>query len=140
MLKTVLDTNIFVSAFIKKGGYPDQILRQSGSFYICISEPIIDEIRKVLNYERLIKKYNYDKDDINNYIDELKQSYLLVKKPIVVKVIKEDPEDDNIISCALGAEAHYIVSGDHHLTDLKEYEGIKIVTPKEFLDILKSET
>ena len=42
-----------------------------------------------------------------------------------------DPEDDNILACAL-AEADYLVTGDADLPALHEFKGTSIVTPKDF--------
>jgi len=41
--------------------------------------------------------------------------------------------DNRILECALTGKADFIISGDHHLLDLGEYEDIKIVGPKGFL-------
>ena len=49
-----------------------------------------------------------------------------------LKVIEADPEDDKFIECALSCQANYIISGDKHLLNLKNYEGIEIVSPAEF--------
>jgi len=48
-------------------------------------------------------------------------------------VVEDDPSDNKILECALEAEADYIVSGDRHLLDLREYRGIKILSSGEFL-------
>ena len=61
--------------------------------------------------------------------------YTKIVRPIKkVEVVKDDPDDNKIIECALTAEADYIVSGDSHLFNIKEVLGIKILKPKEFLD------
>ena len=56
-----------------------------------------------------------------------------------IKVVKDDPTDDKFIETALNGNADYIISQDRHLLDIKEFEGIKMVTPKEFLRILKTD-
>ena len=48
-------------------------------------------------------------------------------------VVKEDPDDNKIIECAIESEAEYILSYDNHLLRLKEYLGIKIIKPEEAL-------
>jgi len=48
-----------------------------------------------------------------------------------------DPDDNKILSCAIEAKADYIVSGDKHLTTLKQFKEINIVNAGEFLEILK---
>ncbi|MFN3740797.1 MAG: putative toxin-antitoxin system toxin component, PIN family [Thermodesulfovibrionales bacterium] len=51
-------------------------------------------------------------------------------------VVKDDPDDNKFIATALALKAGFIVTGDKHLLSLKEYKGIKIVKPNEFLMIL----
>jgi uncharacterized protein len=50
-----------------------------------------------------------------------------------VNAVRDDPDDNHIIECALAAGADTIVSGDGHLLRLGAYEGIAILTPREFL-------
>lgn len=52
-------------------------------------------------------------------------------------VVPADPDDNKFIDCAVEGEPDYIVSDDPHLLELKEYMGIKIITPKKFLKLLK---
>jgi uncharacterized protein len=51
-----------------------------------------------------------------------------------LQVITNDPDDDKYLECAVEGQADYIVSGDHHLTDLKTYQGIMIVDPATFIE------
>ena len=48
-----------------------------------------------------------------------------------------DPDDDKFIACALALKAGYVVTGDKALVDVQQYQGIKIVTPREFLEIIR---
>lgn len=54
-----------------------------------------------------------------------------------LQAIERDPKDDKIISCALAAQADYIVSRDLDLLDLVEYQGIRIVSPEEFILLIR---
>ena len=51
-------------------------------------------------------------------------------------VVKDDPDDDKIIEAAVEGKAEYIITQDNHLLKLKEFKGIKIVTPKDFLELI----
>ena len=54
---------------------------------------------------------------------------------------KRDPDDETILECALAAEADYTVSGDkRHLLPLRQFRGIPIVSPSDFLRRLKQVT
>ena len=48
-----------------------------------------------------------------------------------------DPKDDAVVACAKEGEADYIVSGDQDLLALSEHEGIQVVTPRRFMEILE---
>ncbi|MBI3360719.1 MAG: putative toxin-antitoxin system toxin component, PIN family [Chloroflexi bacterium] len=51
-----------------------------------------------------------------------------------VAPVVADPDDNVVIACAVTGKADYIVTGDHHLLDLNEYAGVKIMTPRAFAD------
>ena len=68
-------------------------------------------------------------------------SILSMKSSIVepeerVEIVKEDKDDNKFIEAAISGKADYIISQDNHLLKIKEFRGIKILTPKEFLDIV----
>jgi hypothetical protein len=70
---------------------------------------------------------------------ELREVSTVISVKSDVRVIKEDPDDDKFLTCALEGGAEYIVSGDPHLLRLEEYQRIRILTPAAFLKILGSE-
>ncbi|PIP08242.1 MAG: hypothetical protein COX52_00835 [Syntrophobacterales bacterium CG23_combo_of_CG06-09_8_20_14_all_48_27] len=57
----------------------------------------------------------------------------LVEAGHTINVIKEDPDDNRVLECAILAQATAIVSGDSHLLNLKTYAGIDINTASEFI-------
>ena len=65
------------------------------------------------------------------------KAHSLQKIFIRFKKVKEDPEDNKFIACAIEGKADYIVSGDGHLLNLKHYKGIQIVDANSFLKILR---
>lgn len=50
-----------------------------------------------------------------------------------LRIVKDDPDDDKYLECAEKCLAHYIISNDRHLLNLKSYDGTKIIRPSEFL-------
>ena len=68
----------------------------------------------------------------------LEKSILVIPKR-KVNVVKDDPDDNKFIEAALEGKADYIVTQDRHLLHIKEFEGIRMATPKEFLRILKTD-
>ena len=54
----------------------------------------------------------------------------MVKPKVKVDIVKDDPDDNIIIKCALESRSKYIVTYDPHLLNLKEHNGIKIIKPE----------
>ena len=139
MIRAVLDANLFVSSLIEPRGNPARIFRElieNQSFELVLSPPILEEIRRVLKYPRLRKHLVSDPEEIEEYLLSLGLIANLVEGKRQLQAIEEDPEDDKYLACAIEANAEYIVSGDEHLLVIGEYEGIKIVSPQEFVKII----
>ena len=133
-VKVVLDTNIYISAILF-GRKPEEIrkLSQEGKIELLVSEAIIAEVAEVLR-----KKFDWESWQISQVIDEIRETAILVIPNQTLSVIKKDEDDNRILECAVEGKAHYIISGDkRHLLPLKEYQGIKILSPAEFLRKMK---
>jgi putative PIN family toxin of toxin-antitoxin system len=138
MLKTVLDTNVLVSALLSEAGIPNQVLRQAGLTYqLFISNEILEEAEEVLHRPRIRERGQLTEDRIRQFLAILQTVAGIVPNPPSLQVIEDDPDDNIILGCALGAQADYLVSGDMHLKRLGSYEGIRIVSPSEFLVAIK---
>ena len=141
MMRVVLDANVLVSALISAKGAPAQILLhwQEGKLDLVASAPILGELERVLHYPRLQERYDLPEELIQRFLQLLAQQAILVEREEALSVIERDPSDNRYLECAVAGEAEYIVSGDGHLLDLKEYRGIQIFNPREFLALLKLE-
>lgn len=130
MLRVVIDTNIIISA-LNFGGKPRNVLELARKKKIqnIISSYIVNEVENVLT-----KKFNWQKDLTQETLKDIEKFSVFVKPLQIISVISYDP-DNRILECALEGQADFIISGDHHLTDLKTYQQIKIVRPVEFLEI-----
>ncbi len=129
-LKVVLDTNIYISAILF-GGNPERIrkLSKEKKLEILISEAIIAEVAEVLR-----KKFNWKSWQISQIIDEIRETATLIIPDQTLSMTKKDEDDNRILECAVEGKVQYIVSGDkQHLLPLKEYQGVKILSPAEFL-------
>lgn len=137
MLRVVIDTNVFVSGIAFKLGKPKKIvdlwLRQK--IILIISQPLIEELTEVLHREKFQKQTT--DEEIAQLIQQIQKIAVFVKGNLPeLGIIKDDPDDDVVLATALEGNADYIVSGDHHLLDLGDFRGIKIVKPIEFLNVL----
>ncbi len=141
MIRAVLDTNILVSALItKKSSAPLQLYKAFTikQFLLITSPSILAEVEDVINRKKVIKYHRRNLEQRKEIMKQLvKLSYVTLESVTTEDVIIErDPDDDKFLDAAIEGNADFIVSGDRHLLDLKTYEGIKILTPKEFLQLL----
>lgn len=140
MLRAVLDANIFVSGLIRPQGPPGQILTrlfQGRAFELIVSVPIFEELRRSLAYPR-VRRYTAQTDDeIELWLAALALIADLTEGAMELHAVVDDPDDDKYLIAALEGRARFIVSGDAHLLDLGEYEGVQIVTARAFLQLLK---
>jgi len=133
MIKVVIDTNVFVSAILFDGELDKLInLWKRKKFTFLLSKEILEEYIKVLSYkkfelsDKIIKRIIYE--ELLPYTKNIK-----VKKRI--NIIKKDPSDNIFLECALEGRANYIISGDKHLLQLKQYKSIKIISFHEFIKL-----
>lgn len=139
MIKIVIDTNVFISGFLWKGN-PAKIfgLARKGEIKICVSEEIIEEFEKVLSYPKFQSRLRLIEKTAEKIIEEFLEIVKLYPSAKLPRpVIIEDPPDDKFLACAITSQASFIASGDKHLLKLKQFRGISIVSPKEFLKIIK---
>lgn len=128
----VVDTNILVSSIFWDGN-PYQIIQRGieQRNLIFSSNDILNELRVILK-----RDFNIDKIEIDDIIHAFALFIHLVKPKEKINHIKDDLRDNIILECAVAANAKCIVSGDKHLLNLKKFRGIKILSAKEFLDVV----
>lgn len=139
MIRAVLDTNALVSAAIKPEGKPAQIYAQAATRYVLLcSDFIVHEIESVLPRQHIQKKYPslVTLQLQTRFIADLRSVATMVVSRTMLKVVKEDEKDNQVLACALDGHADYLVTGDRHLLALKLFHRIRIITPTEFFNIL----
>lgn len=137
-MKVVLDTNVLISALFWSGP-PNEILKcaEDGDIALAASIPMLEELSGVLSREKfkpLLERAGVSVESIQERVATLVALYPHNAK---ISIISEDPSDDMFLACAFAAQAPFIVSGDRHLLRLKEWQGIRIVTPKQFLQKMR---
>jgi len=129
-LRVVLDTNVLISAL----HFPDGTL--SGLW-----EPLYDErFRLILSpaivielTEKLRGKFGWEEVELQRLLRTLVRKAEIVRPTVVPEAVPGDTDDNEIVACAVDGKADVIVSGDRHLLKLREYQGIPIVRPMDFL-------
>ena len=139
MLRAVLDANVYASALVKPEGPPGRILQlllAGRTFEVVLSRSILVELRRCLDYPKLRKYIRLPDDQIDRWILALELIADLVTPGGDVRAVPDDPKDDHLLSAAIEGRAAFLVTGDGHVLALRDYEGVRIVTPAEFLKIL----
>ena len=128
-MKVVFDTNVFVSAFIVPGGKGEEALllalRRKVDLYASV--PILTETTRILRI-----KFHQPERDILAALKQISRAATIVRPARTVSVL-EDLPDNRILECAVSAQADLVVTGDHHLLALIEFEGIPLVRLADFL-------
>ena len=135
-MKIVLDTNVYISAAIL-GRVCEEIIQicRFSDLGVFISKDIINEIKNKLSH-----KFLWQDDQINVFLESIMEFCEIVQVDEKISHIKDDPDDDRILECAVSADCDYIISGDKHLLKLRSYKEIKILNPADFLLILRDES
>jgi len=127
-MKAVFDTNVLVAAFVTEGVCAKLLGRaRRKQLNLVISPFILKEFENVL-----LKKFSAPKEQIRTAAKLISEAGQIVSHASIVSGICRDPDDDQILSCALSAKADYLVTGDFDLLELKEFHGIRILTPGAF--------
>ena len=138
MLRAVLDANVYVSAYILPQGPPGQIIERflrDYAFEIVLTDAIVAEVLHALAYPK-VRKAARSNVEAELWFEDIVVLARLVAGDRAVTPLSSDPDDDKYIAAAAEGGAPLLVSGDPDLLDIREHEGVRIVTPRQFLDLL----
>ena len=140
MVRAVLDANVFVSAAVRPDGPPGRVVERflrGDAFELVLSHAIIDEVLRALTYPK-VRKYLRVGFDPKLWFEDIVVLSQLVAGQYKVAGVSKDPDDDKYLAAGVEGRAHFVVAGDSDLLDLREYEGLRIISPRVFLDLLLS--
>ncbi|MCL2293836.1 MAG: putative toxin-antitoxin system toxin component, PIN family [Spirochaetes bacterium] len=131
-MKIVIDSNIFVSSFFWKGN-PRKVFDRviDGFDELYITDDILEEIKSVMSR----KKFDLEKNEIDDYLKIIENFSRKITHNDTIENISRDLDDNKILKCGLEANVDFIITGDNDLLILEYYKAIKIVNPKEYLEI-----
>jgi len=138
MIRVVLDANIFVSTVLKSHSNPARVfqLAKEGKVILISSKDTFSEVKTVLLYPKLRKLHGRTPKEISEFVKRATRVSYIVPGTTKILEIKDDPADNKYLSAAIEGRADFIVSGDHHLKDLKTFRGIRIIDPSIFLALM----
>jgi len=132
-MKIVLDSNIFVSSFYWAGN-PRKVFDRvtNGLDELYITDEILEEINSVMSR----KKFDTSINEIKEYVKIIESYSIKLSLKKISEKISRDENDNKILQCGFDGNVDFIITGDNDLLVLKEYKKIKILKPKEYLDIV----
>jgi len=127
--RVVFDTNVWISGLLWRGKpYQCLLLVRAGLVQPVYCPSMLQELA-----DELRERFGFSANRLQAIRFELTSKGELVGVPGTLRVVPDDPDDDKFVECALEAQVPKIVSGDRHLLALREYQGIRILSPAEFL-------
>ena len=132
MKRVVFDTNVLISAFASPGGVPGQLYDawNGGGFVLILSPFILREFSRIAQL-----KLDFSAQKVRGAVRTLAMlAEMFEPDKLTIKEI--EPGDVPIIGTAVAGRADVVVTGDKLLLKLKEYQDIRVVSPRAFLQEL----
>jgi putative PIN family toxin of toxin-antitoxin system len=135
-MKVVLDTNILASGAISAAGTVSRIVDswRRGQFTVIVSVPILDELSAT--FEKPYFRRSLTKVQSSRFLTLVQKRATLSPITVPVQNIATHQEDDLIVATAVSANANYLVTGDTKLQRVGTYKGVRILSPRQFVEIL----
>jgi putative PIN family toxin of toxin-antitoxin system len=131
--RIVMDTNVLISGtFWTSPSFHILQNINTGKIVLIVSPAILREYDDVLHRDEILDKTAYSRERAQAAAKIVAKA-MLVEPAERIKAVKDDPDDDKFLEAAIAGNASHIVSQDNHLLSLKEFRGIKILTPEDFL-------
>ena len=139
MKRATLDVYVLASGFQETPGVPALVLESwiLGVYELIISDHILDGLTRTLQ-KPYFRRY-MTPEQVNHVLTILQTRAVSVVPSILVQGIGEDDEDDLVLSTALSGSAEFLVTGDRHLQQIGSYQGLIILSPRAFLDVLATD-
>lgn len=132
-MKIVLDTNIFISGIINPKGNAGRVMQEwkNNSFEMIISFELLEEIKQVLKYPKIVKITKWDNVKIDEFIEYLHFFTTVVNISKINYHFEQDPNDNHIIETYIAGKCDYLITGDKALLSLKN--EFNIISLEDFI-------
>ncbi len=139
MIRVVADTNVLASglAAYHAEASPVALILDAwryGSLDLVASAPIVAELRRTLAKPYFAQRFTTEEIERALYLVRHRSSFVQVLAD--VQGVATTPEDDLILATAVAGKAHVLVTGDRQLRNLGQYQGVRILGPRAFMDWL----
>jgi uncharacterized protein len=132
-VRVVLDTNVLVSALLKRDSVPGRLLQAvwDGTLELVLSEPLLTELREVLDYPKIRKRLVANAIDSDLFLDLLPFFTIQVDLSGIEVPRPRDVADEMVLATFVAGEAEWLVSGDEDLLALADQ--FPILSPAAFV-------
>ena len=137
MIRAVLDTNVFLSAFRSQEGASFQIVNrlERGEFVLVLSQTVLAEYEEVLKRELI--PLGYPVSALELFLDDLCRSVEIFKLSGFWKTALPDPDDESLAQLAMESKTDYLVTHNARHFPANRLPAVQVVDPKTFLSILR---
>jgi len=133
-MRVFVDTNVMVSAVATRGLCADVLREILVSHQLVVSAPLIAELKNILR-----TKIGIPQEIISDFVEVLIQDSILSESTKLTNIEIQDTDDILILSTALNGNAELFVTGDKELLGLGKIKSMRIVSPRKFWEILKTQ-
>ena len=127
--RVVFDTNVWISGLLWRGKpYECLLLAKASVIHAVYCDETLEELTR-----KLQGVFGFAPDRLQAVENEVRKTAMRVEIKGDLHVVSRDPDDDKFVECAVVADADIIVSGDRHLLDLRVIQGVRVLTPAQFL-------
>lgn len=138
-MRVVVDTNTLISALLWQGT-PYRllvVLRETDGIDLFTSPALLAELSDVLARPHLASRFQRINKTAEGLVDEIASAFVVLRVVPLSQPVCRDPDDDEVLACAIGAQADFIVSGDADLLSLEVHSGIRILTAAQALAVIE---
>jgi putative PIN family toxin of toxin-antitoxin system len=129
-VKVVCDTNVLVAGVVADGLCRDIVKRRLPRVDLVTSRVLLDELARTLR-----RKFGTNPADVP-LVAAYRERATIVRPVPLPQPVCRDRDDDAVLATAVAGDADVILTGDEDLLVLGEYQGIRILTPRRFVEVM----
>lgn len=126
-MRILVDTNVIISGLIAKGAC-FEVLED----LVYTHTPIITPFVLAECQDVLLQKFHLSKPTVKSLLFVIERYFKQGENSTTFIKVCKDPDDNQLFADALLNKAEIILSGDKDVLSVKDYEGIRIISPKDY--------
>jgi putative PIN family toxin of toxin-antitoxin system len=126
-VRLVVDTNVLIAGLVADGLCRDIVKRRLPACELFTSRALLDELAEILR-----EKFDTRSQDLP-LLQVYEAEATIVRPKPLPKPICRDTDDDEVLAAAVVARAEIILTGDDDLLALEEFQGVRILSPRKFV-------